>query len=122
MALASICSDESWGRVVFFPEGSPSQGGPVADDEGHLMAEVLELAHLLKGDRMAQVQVGARGVDAQLDVERPPLLELFLQVVEGHDLLSAGRDDAELFFNGDVQRAILSHSTCWRSPSGGVRK
>ena len=75
-------------------------GGAVADNEGHAVAEVLELAHLAQRDGMAEVKVRARGVDAQLDVERHAALELLLEVGLGHDLGSARGDDAHLLVYG----------------------
>ena len=71
-------------------------GGAVADDEGHAMAQILELAHLAQRNGVAQVQVRTGGVDAELDVERHAALELLLEVGLGHDLGRAGGDDAHL--------------------------
>ena len=72
------------------------EGGAVADDEGHVVAQVLELAHLAQGHGVAEVQVGGGGVHAQLDVEGRALLELLLELVERHDLHRAGGDHLEL--------------------------
>ena len=47
------------------------------------MAEVLELAHLAQRDGVAEMQVGAGGVDAELDVERDAALELLLESASG---------------------------------------
>ena len=73
------------------------EGRAVADDERDLVAEVLELAHLAQRHRMAKVQVGARGVNAELDVERNAALELLAQLRLGHDLGHARGDDLHLF-------------------------
>ena len=43
--------------------------GAVADDERDAVAEVLELAELAQRHGMPEVDVGGRGVDAQLDIE-----------------------------------------------------
>lgn len=51
------------------------------------MAELLELAHLPQDHRVAQVQVGPRGVGSELDREGPPLLELGEKLFLGDDLL-----------------------------------
>ena len=64
------------------------------------MAEVLELAQLAQGHGMADVQVRAGGVDAQLDVEGLALVQLLLQPVERLDLVDAGLDDVNLLFSG----------------------
>ena len=64
------------------------------------MAEVLELAHLAQRHGVTEVQVGARGVDAELDVEGHALLELLLELLEGDHLHGSGKDHLELFVNG----------------------
>ena len=46
----------------------------VADDQHHPVAGVLELAQLAQHDRVAEVDVRRRRVDAQLDPQRPALL------------------------------------------------
>ena len=73
--------------------------GAVADNEGDVVTQVLELAHLLQGHGVAQVQVGARGVNAELDVERATLLELLLEALDRHDCVGARGDDAKLLFD-----------------------
>ena len=50
--------------------------GAVADDERHAVAEILELAQLAQGHRMAQMDIGGRRVDAELHVQRHAALEL----------------------------------------------
>ena len=75
------------------------EGGAVADNEGNVVAQVLELAHLLQGHGMAQVQVGARGINAELDVERATLLELLLETLDRHNRVGARGDDAKLLFD-----------------------
>ena len=70
----------------------------VADDKRDVVAQVLELAHLAQRDRMAQMQIRAGRIDAQLDVERLAALELLKQAAFGHDLRSARCDDVKLFF------------------------
>ena len=61
------------------------------------MAEVLELAHLAQGHGVAEVQVGAGGVNAKLDVERHATLELLAKLGLGHDLGGARGNDLHLF-------------------------
>jgi len=46
------------------------QGGEVADQEDHLVAQVLQLAHLVEHHGVAQMDVGRRRVQAQLDAQR----------------------------------------------------
>ena len=79
--------------------GVADKRGAVADDERDLVSKVLELAHLTQGDGVAEVEVGAGGIHAQLDVERHPALKLLAKLVHGHDLHGARRDDLQLFFD-----------------------
>ena len=83
------------------------EGGAVADDERDVVAELLELTHLAQGHGMAEVQVGARGIDAQLDVEGRALLELLPELVHGHDLHRPRSDDLELLV--DWQHCSVLH-------------
>ena len=61
--------------------------GEVADDEDHLVAEVLELAQLLQDDGVAEVDVGRRRVEAELHAQLAALarglLELALETPSG---------------------------------------
>ena len=41
----------------------------VADEEDHLVPEVLHLAHLVEDDRVAEMDVGRGGIEAQLDAQ-----------------------------------------------------
>ena len=63
------------------------------------MAQILELAHLAQRHRMTEVQIGAGGVHAQLDVERFAPLELFQKLLFGDDVRRARFDDTQLFFS-----------------------
>ena len=74
--------------------------GAVADDERDAVAEVLELAELAQRHGMPEVDVGGRGVDAQLDIEGLAALELLEQRAFRHDLRRAGGDGVQLFFSG----------------------
>ena len=98
------------------------EGGAVADDQRHVVAQVLELTHLAQRHGVAEVKVGGGGVHAQLDVEGRALLELLLELVQRHDLHGAGRDDLELFVNGK-QRSLLHRFFAWpsRPPDGHTR-
>ena len=92
-------------------------GGAVADDQGHAMAQVLELAHLAQRHGVAQVQVRAGGVDAQLDVQGLALLKLLLEVALGHDLRRAGGDDSHLLVNWQQDSVLLLNRI---APSPGI--
>ncbi len=49
--------------------GIADLGGEVADQEDHRMAEILQLAHLVQHHRVAQVNVGRGGIQAELDAQ-----------------------------------------------------
>lgn len=63
--------------------GVADQRSAVADDKGDVVAQVLELTHLAQGHGMAQVQVGAGGIDAELDVEGSPFSSFLRRSASG---------------------------------------
>ena len=79
-ALSAISSGESIGRSADRPLGIADPGRVVADDHHGHVPGGLELAQLLEHDHMAEVDVGRRRVDAELDPQRlasrEPSLEL----------------------------------------------
>ena len=91
--------------------GVADQRGAVADDKGDVVAQVLELAHLAQRHGMAQVQIGAGGVDAELDVEGLALLKLLAKVGLGDDLRSARGDDTHLLVNRQHWVSSFCYST-----------
>ena len=68
----------------------------VTYQEHDLVAEFLELAHLVDEHRVADVQVGRRRVEAGLDDERPALFELCLETVLGKNLVAAANQFLQL--------------------------
>ena len=50
--------------------GVADQAGEVANQEDDLVPEVLQLAHLVEHHGVAEVDVGRRGVEAELDAQR----------------------------------------------------
>ena len=68
----------------------------VADDEHRDVPGVLELAQLVEDDGVAEVDVGRRGVDAELDAQRPALalgeVELGLEGALGQHLDGADHE------------------------------
>ncbi len=98
---------ELWARRVL-TRRIANHGGTVTNDEGNLVTQVLELAHLAQWHSMAQMKVGTRGVNAQLNVERLALLEFLFQIGLGHNLSGTRSDDTHLLFNR--QHGILLSS------------
>ena len=74
------------------------ESGAVADDERHLMTEILELAQLAQGNGVSDMDIGSSWVDAKLDVERFSALQLFEESAFGHDAIDATRNDMKLLF------------------------
>jgi hypothetical protein len=66
--------------------------GEVADQEHHVVAEILELAQLVDEDRVAQVQIWGRGVEAGLHPQRPARGQALLQLAIQQDLLGSASD------------------------------
>ena len=75
-AFAWISSGVSAGRVALRPRGIADHAGEVPDEEGHLVPELLELAHLVEQHRVPEVQVGRRRIEARLHLQRRAALEL----------------------------------------------
>ena len=71
--------------------------GAVADDEGHLMPQILELAQLAQGHRVTQMDIGGRRIDPKLHVQRHAALELLQKRRFGYDLGRTGFDNVQLF-------------------------
>jgi hypothetical protein len=59
-------------RVTFLPVGVADHPGEVADQEDHLVPEVLELPHLVEQHGVADVQVRGGRVEAGLDPQGRP--------------------------------------------------
>ena len=75
------------------------------------MPELLELAKLLHGHSVAEVDVRRGGIDAELDPQRPPFLELGEQFLFGDDPCGAAAESRELLGrrdgrHGTVQQAL----------------
>ena len=61
--------------------GVADLGSPVADDEGYAVAELLKLAQLAEADGVAEVDVGAAGVEPHLEPERFAGIKELLQLL-----------------------------------------
>ena len=75
--------------------GVADHAGEVADQENDLMPQVLELAHLVQQDGMADMQVGRGRVEAGLDAQGPAQLEAGLQLFALEDFIGATADQFE---------------------------
>ena len=123
--MASICSAERTGRVLFCAGRVADPGGVVADDEHGLVAEVLELAHLPQHDGVAQVDVRGGGVQAELHAKllahagrvSQPLLQLLLRV---HRLAPTGQVHRLLLHAGGY--LLVSHKAREFTGGGGILK
>ena len=72
------------------PRGVADAGGPVADDQHRQVPGVLELAQLAQHDRVAEVDVRRRRVDAELHAQRPAERELLREGVGRQAVDGAG--------------------------------
>ena len=69
--------------------------GEVADHEDDAVAEILEVLHLADQHGVAEVQIGRRGVEADLDHQPPAERELGFQRLGGHDVDGPARQAGE---------------------------
>jgi hypothetical protein len=70
LALTSICSRVSGGRVDIAAGRVADHRCEIADQENHVVAQILQLTHLVQYDGMAQMQVWRSRIQAQLDAQR----------------------------------------------------
>ncbi|ABA51107.1 hypothetical protein BURPS1710b_3413 [Burkholderia pseudomallei 1710b] len=86
----------------------------IADQENHRMAEILQLAHLVQHDRVAEVDVGRRRIEAQLDaqrlVRRRAFRELLRELFLDQQLVNTALRDGERMadFIGDREGGLGS--------------
>ena len=91
------------------PGGVADHAREVADHEHHAVPEVLEVLHLPDQNGVAEVQVGRRRVEADLDRERAALRELGLERLRRDDVHRPAREPGEGFL-------------CAHSPSTRARR
>ena len=75
----------------------PDHPGEVPDEEGDLVPELLELAHLVEQHRVPEMQVGGGGIKACLHAQRRATPELLHQVRGGEHLARATVKLCDLF-------------------------
>jgi hypothetical protein len=93
--------------------GIADERGVGADDEDHLVAQLLELPELSEPDGVPQVDVGRRGIEPLLHAERGLRRERALQLLHqlglGNQLLDARADDRELARRLGAQDRFVVH-------------
>jgi len=80
--------------------GIADQTGEITDEKHHAMPEVLEVFHLAQQDRVPEVQVGRRGIEANFDGQwlsglRKPF-ELRAQLAGANDVHASFREICQL--------------------------
>jgi hypothetical protein len=76
------------------------------------VAEVLEVAQLVDYNGVAEVQVGRRGVEAELDAERPLLAELFCELGLANQLVGTPTDGLNGLLDGGHLLICLPGVVC----------
>src|SRR5204862_6207318 len=82
----------------------------IADQENNVMSKVLQLAELVELDRIAEMEVGTRGTEPSLDLERLAARQLRDELGLDEDLLRAPFEHPQL-----VPDAERHHSFQWTS-------
>ena len=79
-AFSAICSGVRERARDVAAAGIADHPCEIADQEHHVVPQVLKLPHLVQDHRVAQVQVGGRWVEARLHAKRLAARELALEV------------------------------------------
>ena len=109
LARQRLAGDVLAGRVADHP-------GEVADQEDHLVPQVLELPHLVEQHGMAQVQVRRGRVETGLDAQRAAELEPGFQLLALEDFVGAAADQVERACSVDRTRKMNSREWLLRDP------
>jgi hypothetical protein len=80
------------GRIADHP-------GEIADQEYHIVTELLELAHLVDENRVTDMQVGRGGIEAGLYDQRPALFQFRFEPVLGQYFICAAGEFRDLFLD-----------------------
>jgi len=93
------------------PARVPDHGREIADQEDDGMAELLQLAHLVQHHRMAEVDVGCRRIQAQLDAQRntrcAAARQLLRELCFHQQFITATLDDGEIPLDLGCNRICL---------------
>ena len=82
-------------RVTFLPVGSPIMPVKSPIRKITVMAEVLELPHLVEQHRVAEMQIRRGRIESGLDPQRAAELEARLELLALDDLVGAAADESE---------------------------
>src|SRR5690606_7094585 len=80
--------------------GVADHAGEIPDQKQDLVTQVLQLLQLVEEHRVAEMQVGRRGIEAGLDPQRAPGAQLLAQLGLDQQLVRAAPDDLDLSFDG----------------------
>ena len=94
--MAAICSGVRGGAGDVAPGRVADHPGEIPDQEHHVVAEVLELPHLVQQNRVAEMQVRGRRVEPRLYAQRLPAGELAHQILFHDQLVGAAPDHFEM--------------------------
>jgi len=73
--------------------------GEIADQELHLVAEVLEMLQLVDHHGVAQVQIGSSRIEPELDAQRTSAGEFLRELFLDDQLVAAALDEFECFLH-----------------------
>ena len=91
--------------------------GEVANQEHHLMPQILEVTQLVNQHRVAQMQIRCRRVKARLHAQRLPLLQLFDQLGFNQQFVRPTLDQCQRVLNVLFQNTT-SNTECRANQQG----
>ncbi len=110
-AEAATSSRERRGRESLLPVGVADHRRELADQQDRLVPEVLELPHLREQDRVTDVEVGPRRIEARFDAQGlaalSRLLETELELALHVQVDNPAREHGHLIGNGGKGRHRL---------------
>src|SRR5207302_10915601 len=85
---------------LVLPRGVADHAGEVADQELHLVAQLLEMPQLVDHHGVPQVEVGRRRVEAELDAQLAAARQLPRQLLPDDQLLASPAKALNVLLNG----------------------